>query len=144
MEEHKYFKLFAAPFLTALALSTMSFFWISKPYQMAKFAAPASADAMSNPLKGNATATAEGKKLYVANCVVCHGDKGQGDGVAAAGLAKSPADHSSAAVQKQTDGAIFWKLSEGNTPMPAYKAVYNETQRWQLVNYIRTLSKAKK
>jgi len=125
-------------------LSMMSFFWISKPLQMAKFVAPASADAVVNPVKGNAAATAEGKKLYTSNCVVCHGDKGQGDGVAAAGLAKPPADHSSAAVQKQTDGALFWMLSEGNTPMPAYKAVFNETQRWQLVNYIRTLAKSKK
>lgn len=143
MKEKRFLKPISAALGPVLVMSLMSFIWIS-PYQMAKFVAPASADAVVNPLKGNAAATAEGKKLYTANCIVCHGEKGQGDGVAAAGLAKSPADHSSAAVQKQTDGAIFWKLSEGNTPMPAYKAVYNETQRWQLVNYIRTLSKAKK
>jgi len=144
MKQKKYLKLVSVPLSAVLILSLMSFIWMSKPYQMAKFVAPASADAQVNPLKGNATATAEGKKIYVANCVICHGDKGQGDGAAAAGLAKSPADHSSAVVQKQSDGALFWKLSEGNTPMPAYKAVFNETQRWQLVNYIRTLSKVKK
>src|SRR5579863_2230349 len=128
-----------AMMIAALALE--SFIRTPKPCQMAKFVAPASADALVNPLKGNAAATAEGKKIYAGNCAVCHGDKGQGDGAAAPGLSKPPADHSSAAVQKQSDGAIFWKISEGNNPMPAYKTVYSETQRWQLVNYIRTLSK---
>jgi mono/diheme cytochrome c family protein len=105
------------------------------------FTAPASADAVANPVKGNADATAAGKKLYDANCSICHGMKGQGDGVAAAGLAKPPANHTSAAVQKLSDGALFWMITEGNAPMPSYKTTYSETQRWQLVNYIRTLAK---
>ena len=112
--------------------------------QQAVFTAPASADAKVNPVKGDANATAEGKKIYAANCSICHGSKGLGDGVAAAGLSKPPANHSSVAVQKLTDGAIFWKITEGNSPMPAYKQVYSETQRWQLVNYIRTLAKPSK
>ena len=109
-----------------------------------KFVAPASANELKNPLKDNASATAEGKKIYDNNCAICHGAKGKGDGVAAAGLNKAPADHTSAVVQEQSDGALFWKISEGSNPMPAYKAVYSETQRWQLVNYIRTLAKSKK
>jgi len=108
---------------------------------MKHFAAPKTADAVNNPLKGNATATAEGQKIYVTYCTPCHGQKGKGDGVASAGLSKQPANHTSAAVQEQTDGAIFWELSEGNNPMPAYKKSLSETQRWQLVNFIRTLAK---
>ena len=106
--------------------------------------APATADASKNPFAGNAPATVEGKKIYTTYCVACHGDKGKGDGVAAAGLQKQPADHTSAAVQSQSDGAIFWKLTEGRNPMPSYKAMLTETQRWQLVNYIRTLAKPSK
>ena len=105
------------------------------------FTAPASADAVVNPVKGNADATAAGKKIDDSNCSICHGSKGMGDGVAAAGLAKPPANHTSAAVQKLSDGALFWMITEGNAPMPAYKGTYSETQRWQLVNYIRTLAK---
>jgi len=108
------------------------------------FTAPASADALVNPLKGNTDVIAAGKKIYDANCSICHGMKGQGDGVAAAGLSKPPANHTTPAVQKLSDGAIFWKITEGNAPMPAYKAIYSETQRWQLVNYIRTLAKPTK
>ena len=109
--------------------------------QMKHFAAPKTADAVNNPFKGNATATAEGQKIYITYCTPCHGQKGKGDGVASAGLSKQPANHTSAAVQEQTDGAIFWELSEGNNPMPAYKKSLSETQRWQLVNFIRTLAK---
>ncbi len=111
--------------------------------QTKKFPSPASADAVINPLKGNAQATAEGKKIYTQYCVTCHGSKGKGDGIAAPGLSKPPADHTSDFVQKQTDGALFWIISAGNNPMPTYKTTLTETQRWQVVNYIRTLAKSK-
>ena len=125
-------------------LSMMSFMSIDRSFQMSKFVAPASADALKNPLKGDASATLLGKKTYTSQCVICHGDKGKGDGVAAAGLAKVPANHTSAAIQKLSDGALFWMITNGNTPMPAYKATMSETQRWQLVNYIRTLAQTTK
>lgn len=111
--------------------------------QQKVFTAPASADAMQNPFKDNASATANGKVTYTTYCVPCHGEKGRGDGVAAAGLAKAPADHTSGKVQSQTDGALFWKIYTGNNPMPSYKML-TQTQIWELVNYIRTLSKSKK
>lgn len=112
--------------------------------QTKKFPAPASADAIINPLKGNAAATAEGKKIYIQFCATCHGNKGKGDGIAAPGLSKAPADHTSDFVQKQNDGALFWIITEGNNPMPTYKTALTETQRWQVVNFIRTLAKPKK
>ncbi len=112
--------------------------------QQRKFPSPVSADAISNPLKGNIQATLEGKKIYTLYCVACHGVKGKGDGIAAPGLSRRPADHTSDFVQKQTDGAIFWIITEGNNPMPTYKTTLTETQRWQVVNYIRTLVTSKK
>ncbi len=110
----------------------------------AAWKAPKSADAIKNPLKGNATATAAGKKLFIQMCAICHGNKGKGDGVASASLNPKPANFTSAKVQAQTDGALFWKLTNGNPPMASYKASLKENQRWQLVNYIRTLVKKKK
>ncbi len=100
--------------------------------------APASADTIKNPLKGNAASIDDGKKLYAKFCVVCHGEKGKGDGVAAAGLTPRPADHSSEKIQKQSDGALFWKLTTGRAPMASYKQ-FSAEQRWALVNFMRTL-----
>ena len=128
-----------------LIITLLICFYFSNAYsQSRKYPAPASADATMNPLKGNADATLEGKKIYTQYCVTCHGIKGRGDGIAAPGLAKPPADHTSDFVQKQTDGALFWIISEGNNPMPTYKTALSESQRWQVVNFIRTLAKTKK
>jgi mono/diheme cytochrome c family protein len=107
----------------------------------AKWAAPQEANDLKNPLAGNNTALKEGKTLYVSYCTPCHGDKGKGDGVAAASLSTKPADHSSDNVQKQTDGALYWMITEGRNPMPTYKQAFSDNQRWELVDYIRTLSR---
>ena len=39
------------------------------------------------------------------------------------------------------DGAIFWKITNGRPPMASYKLALKDSQRWQLVNYIRELGK---
>ncbi len=114
---------------------------LKKVQQATPWVAPAAADTIKNPLKGNVKSVEDGKKLYAQNCVVCHGDKGKGDGIAAAGLNPKPADHTSEKIQKQTDGAIFWKMTTGRSPMASYATTFNPAQRWALVNYIRALRK---
>lgn len=102
--------------------------------------APKEADALVNPLKNNADATAKGKILYTQYCVICHGEKGKGDGVGGMNLNPKPGNHSSQKFQAQTDGAIYWKLTNGRPPMASYKEILKDEQRWQLVNYMRTLA----
>jgi mono/diheme cytochrome c family protein len=112
--------------------------------QTKTWVAPKETDNVKNPLAGNTETLTSAKVLYTTYCGPCHGSKGKGDGVAAAGLTKKPADHSSDYVQKQTDGALYWMISTGRNPMPTYKTLLTDNQRWELVNYIRTLSKNKK
>jgi mono/diheme cytochrome c family protein len=100
--------------------------------------APDDANAIINPLAKLEDATKKGKKLYNQLCSICHGDKGKGDGMAGAALTPKPANFTLAKVQTQTDGAIYWKITEGRAPMAAYKDILKEEERWQLVNYIRT------
>ncbi len=109
--------------------------------QSSKWEAPASADNLKNPFKGNADATAKGKKTFKQMCAICHGDKGKGDGMAGMSLKPKPSNFTLEKVQSQSDGAIFWKMTEGRTPMASYKDILKEEQRWELVNYIRTLKK---
>ena len=94
------------------------------------WAAPASADAKT---------IEQGMKLAQVNCVTCHGPKGKGDGAAAVALNPKPADWTSKKVQGESDGEIFWKISTGRGPMPAWRHL-PENERWALVRYIRTLA----
>jgi mono/diheme cytochrome c family protein len=129
------------PLVAAISI----YFWGFRSYQGAgrtKWEAPATTASLVNPQKNNPGAIEAGKQTYTTYCVACHGSKGKGDGAAAIGLNVKPADHTSANVQKQPDGALFWKISEGRSPMPTYKTLLTETQRWQLVEYIRTFNKA--
>ena len=112
--------------------------------QQTTWVTPNAAKKVKNPLAGNKSVLAAGKTLYVANCAPCHGTKGKGDGPASAALNPKPADHSSARVQSETDGSLYWKLSTGRNPMPSYKTILTDNQRWELVNYIRTLAKGVK
>ena len=102
--------------------------------------APPTAANRPNPVAGNANATALGQKLYVANCMTCHGPAGKGDGPGAAALEKKPADLTARIKAGATDGELFWKISEGRSPMISWKGSLSETQRWELVNYIKSLA----
>lgn len=103
--------------------------------------APKSSNSLVNPLKGDENATLEGKKIYTQVCVICHGLQGKGNGGAGVALNPKPANFLAITVMNETDGAIFWKLTEGKPPMASYKDMLKENQRWQLVNYIRKLEK---
>ena len=108
--------------------------------QSSDWKAPPAAMNRPNPVAGNANATALGQKLYVGNCMTCHGPTGKGDGPGAAALEKKPADLTARVKAGATDGELFWKISEGRSPMISWKGVLSETQRWELVNYIKSLA----
>ena len=98
------------------------------------WSAPAVASARPNPLANKAELAAGGRKLFQRNCVECHGSDG-------AGLEKKhSADLQLAVVQAQTDGTLFWKITNGNAKrgMPSFSKL-PELQRWQLILYLRTL-----
>jgi mono/diheme cytochrome c family protein len=106
--------------------------------------APADAKNTKNPLAAKKTdkaALGAAKKVAETNCATCHGPEGKGNGPAAAALPPpKPADWTSAKVASETDGEIFWKISNGRGAMPPWKHL-PENQRWELVNYIRSLHK---
>lgn len=103
--------------------------------------APASADAHKNPLTNDAATIAAGKVIYAKECQSCHGKSGKGDGPSAAQLDKNAGNFTTAATQSQSDGALYWKISEGKKPMPSFKKKLTETQIWQSIAYMRTFKK---
>ena len=101
--------------------------------------APARAAAKKNPIAADATSIARGKTVYTAECASCHGNSGVGDGPSAKDLEKSPGDMTK--LGSQSDGALFWKITEGKKPMASFAKKLSEQQRWDVINYMRTLSK---
>jgi mono/diheme cytochrome c family protein len=109
--------------------------------QEISWSAPEYSSSLKNPFAGNTKATNEGKEIYGQMCVLCHGDKGQGNGEAGTALMPHPANLLALNVGNQPDGAIFWKITNGKAPMATYFEILTDDQRWKLVNYIRELEK---
>jgi mono/diheme cytochrome c family protein len=96
----------------------------------------------ANPVKSNKESVAAGKALWSLHCASCHGKTGLGDGSKAAQLKTQPEDISKAAIQSQSDGSVFYKISEGRDDMPSFKKkIPDQEDIWNLVNFIRTLKK---
>ena len=98
-------------------------------------------------LNGDAAKGAEKYKLF---CVACHGEKGKGDGPAAAALDPKPTDHSNGEyMNKLSDYYVFTIIKEGGPAvgksvfMASWKAALTDEDVRNVGAYVRTLSKPK-
>ena len=98
--------------------------------------APPDAAAKQNPNAGKADAVTAGQKIFLRSCAECHGEDGTG-------LQEGVSNLQSPDVQKQSDGALFWKVTTGNVKkgMPAFGKL-EENDRWNVVSYLRALKPA--
>ena len=110
----------------------------------AEWSAPARAARKKNPIPMNDASIAAGKAVYTKECLSCHGDGGKGDGKAAKDCNPKPNDLTMPKVWEQSDGAIFWKITEGKKPMPTFDKLLSEDQRWQVINYMHSSFAPKK
>jgi mono/diheme cytochrome c family protein len=110
--------------------------------QPREWKAPRSVAARRNPIAADERSLAVGKAVYARECASCHGDDGRGNGAEAANLSRQPADFASSAVSNESDGELFWKITEGKRPMPRYARTLSEDDRWHLVNYVRSIGSA--
>jgi mono/diheme cytochrome c family protein len=102
--------------------------------------APAAAKNLQNPVPSADDSITAGMMNYSTHCQSCHGERGDGKGERAEKLSIAPSDLTDAhAMSLVTDGELFWKISHGRRPMPAFQGKLTEQERWQLVDYIRTL-----
>ena len=99
---------------------------------------PAEFAGATNPF--GVEAAAEGAELFSANCELCHGPQGHGDGVA--GQSLEPQPKNLATLQATVgDDFLFWRIHEGKpaTAMVAWNGILTDEQIWQIVSFIRTL-----
>jgi copper transport protein len=99
--------------------------------------------AQVNPIPANQESVKAGEHLYIVNCVPCHGLSGKGDGPLGLMLNPRPADLTQHAIPGvHTDAQLFEWVTNGfpGSRMPAFKTKLSDTDRWNLVNFIRTLA----
>ncbi len=102
-----------------------------------------SVNAQANPIAPDAKSVAAGQALFVAHCVLCHGPTGKGDGPLGLTLVPRPADLTIHAVPGvHTDGQLYEWITNGfpGSAMPAWRNSLSDTDRWNLVNFIRTMA----
>ena len=99
----------------------------------------------ANPIKADDASLTRGKELFTINCQLCHGATGEGEGPVAPFLIKyKPANLTSPLIKAFTDGQIFMTITNGVPDrMPPFNENLTVTERWDVVNYVRTLQAAK-
>jgi mono/diheme cytochrome c family protein len=103
---------------------------------------PAEAAKVPNPVKPTAASLAAGKKKYGYDCAMCHGKDGDGKGDLAADMKLNLLDYTDpAALKGMTDGELFYIIKNGKGDMPSEGDRAKPEEVWNLVNYVRSLSK---
>lgn len=100
---------------------------------------PADKRGRLSPFPFNDSIRKAGLQLYNLNCQSCHGTPGKGNFQA---LVPPPGDPATDKIQHNTDGEIFYKISEGRGQMPSFKNTLSSREIWNIVSCIRSFNKA--
>jgi mono/diheme cytochrome c family protein len=97
-----------------------------------------------NPVKVTETSIAAGARFYSTQCAMCHGKTGDGKGDLAEQMGlKMPDWRKPESLQKFTDGELFYILTNGMGKMPAEGDRTPDEKKWNVINYLRSISKSK-
>lgn len=99
-------------------------------YQSAK-------DSLKSPIEANEKNMAKGKQNYIIYCAVCHGDKGEGDGI----LVKNEKFLGVPNYKDRdiNEGSIYHVIMYGRNMMGSHASQLNDNERWQVVQYVDAL-----
>ena len=92
---------------------------------------------LKNPLKQNDENLKTGKELYGVYCAVCHGSKGDGQGILM--TREKFLGIPSYADREITDGSIYHVLMYGKNLMGSHASLVDYKERWQISQYVMTL-----
>ncbi len=105
---------------------------------------------LKNPIPASKESVGRGKARFEKSCATCHGLDGNGFGPAAPSITTTPQpltvwkhEHEGAD-RHDRDSHLFWRITNGRTDMPPYGLILSEKERWDLINYIKTLEAPKK
>lgn len=80
---------------------------------------------------------AAGAAVYLLNCKSCHGDPGKGNYQS---LNPIPGDPATDKIQVNSDGALYYKISEGRGLMPSFKRILSPDDIWNVISYLRSFN----
>lgn len=113
-----------------------------KPPAEPEFKIPPAEAKRENPAKADSASIAAGRRLFQTQCVMCHGRNGDGKGDLAEPMQLTMRDYRDAdALKDFTDGELFYILTKGKGKMPGEEERMKPEQRWNMINYIRSLAK---
>jgi mono/diheme cytochrome c family protein len=103
--------------------------------------------AATNPIPADNISVERGSLLYSVTCVQCHGPEANGNGIVGLALVNRPADLTGTVVQGKLDSDLFNTISNGiivngQIRMPALNENLTVRDRWDLVNFIRSVKAA--
>jgi mono/diheme cytochrome c family protein len=97
---------------------------------------------VSNPLEASVESIGRGQELFNVNCTTCHGLSGNGQGPAAHGIATFPRElWTWNNAPASADAYLFWFITNGRNEMPPWGLILSENDRWDVINYIKTIEK---
>lgn len=136
--------LVAAVLVTALvALGTGAVIWRLQARRVVEPGVPAEYRDLENPFASDPEARTAGMRLYFdKGCTSCHGIRADGKGPSSRGLNPPPANFASGTLLRDhSDPYLYWRITEGKhgTAMPRWDGMLDETQRWQIVSFLRSL-----
>lgn len=110
-------------------------------YPPEAIANPRVAATIANPVPLTSESMLRGQDLYMTYCVVCHGEKGLGNGYVVPKYPKPPS-LASAKLRGVSDGEIYHIITNGQNIMPHYRGQLRPMERWAIVHYVRALQRA--
>jgi mono/diheme cytochrome c family protein len=133
--------LTAPKFLFTLVLALIAITIAYAIFHNRPWTVPEEAKQLKNPLRPSSADLKSAREIYLDKCDHCHGDTGKGDGHDASLYDPAPTDFTDGNhMRAVTDGELFYKISEGHKPMPAFKKRLTEEQRWRLVLLLRSFT----
>lgn len=95
----------------------------------------------SEPLPATAGSLQRGQVFFGIDCALCHGQDGAGIGPLSNDFVPKPADLTGEDVQRLSEAEIFMVITQGQGVMPSLAENLSAADRWNVVNYVRSLKK---
>jgi mono/diheme cytochrome c family protein len=93
----------------------------------------------SEPIAATGDSLQRGQVLFGINCALCHGESGIGDGPLNKYFSPQPFDLTSEHVHSLPDDVFFLIVTQGLGPMPGLSENLRPSERWDVINYVRSL-----